>query len=87
MDSKNISKFVKKFYTTEVEKNPKNHLSLSKRRQKWICLPPVQEKMESRDCAHAYFLRIAGKVYYKLPDYRFMYRLSLVDKGAIEKLF
>ena len=32
---------LRKFYTTEVEKNPKNHLSLSKRRQKRLCLPLV----------------------------------------------
>ena len=52
------------FYTTEVEKNRKNHLSPSKCRQKQLCLPPVQETMESRDYARAYFLRITGKVYY-----------------------
>ena len=59
---------LKKFYTTEVEKNPKNHLSLSKRRQKRLCLPLVLETVESRDCARAYFLRIAGKVYCDIPQ-------------------
>ena len=54
---------LKKFYTIEVEKSPENHLSLSKRRQKRLCLPPEQETVESRDYARAYFLRIAGKVY------------------------
>ena len=54
---------LKKFYTMEVEKSPKNHLSPSKRRQKRLCLPLVQETMESRDYARAYILRIAGKVY------------------------
>ena len=31
----------KKFYTSEVEKSPKNYLSLRKRRQKRVCLPPL----------------------------------------------
>ena len=32
----------------EVEKSTKNHFSQSNRKQKWVCLPPVQETVESK---------------------------------------
>ena len=51
---------LKKIYTIEVEKSPENHLSLSKRKQKWVCLPPVPAKSknggEQKICARNLFL-------------------------------
>ena len=58
---------LKKFYTMEVEKNRKNHLSLSKRRQKRLCLPPVQETMESQRLCARIFSSYCRKGVLSLP--------------------
>ena len=53
----------KKFYTSENEKSPENHLSLRKRKQKRIWLPPLLKTEESRKYVRAYIFWITGMVY------------------------